>query len=72
MNIYEFDIFDGDKGVVVANNIEEAKTLVRKRYSDDIPFSDGTRETWFSGACIVNEIGDCNTPWIYVAYHNIF
>lgn len=34
MKLYEYDIWDGDKGVIFANSEEEAVEIVRKEYSD--------------------------------------
>jgi hypothetical protein len=32
MRIYEYDIWDGDKGIIFANNMEEAKSLFKADY----------------------------------------
>ena len=32
MRIYEYDIWDGDKGIIFANNMKEAKSLFKADY----------------------------------------
>lgn len=36
MNIYEFDLWDGDKGIIIAPDCETAEKELKKEYGDDI------------------------------------
>lgn len=35
MNIYEFDLWDGDKGIILAESIEKAFKELQKNYGED-------------------------------------
>jgi hypothetical protein len=36
VNIYEFDLWDGDKGIIIAPDYETAEKELKKEYGDDI------------------------------------
>lgn len=57
MNVYYFDIWDSDKGIIFANNEEEARKLFKNGYPD-VPLDD--EEDYDSGVCRIDYI--CEIP----------
>ena len=63
MNIYYYDIWDGDKGVVIAKDLDEAKAEFKRNYPD-IPFSSDVG--YDSGVCSIDIVGECtDKPRLY-------
>ena len=54
MRIYEYDIWDGDKGIIFANNMKEAKSL----FKADYPNTKIATSCPESGECIIRRFYD--------------
>lgn len=52
MNIYVYDIMDGDKGIIFAKTEEDAKRIFKQNY--DNPIADGDYD---SGICDISYLG---------------
>ena len=55
MNVYMYDIWDGDKGIIFANTEEEAKKIYTRNY--DEPIYDGDYD---SHTCRIDFV--CEVP----------
>lgn len=63
MNIYYYDIWDGDKGIVIAKDLDEAKAEFKKNYPD-VPFWGDV--DYDSGVCDIDIVGECtDKPRLY-------
>ena len=61
--IYAYDNFEGDKGIIVANSYEEAIELYKKDYPDrEIAETQG--EYWSHG-CFIEKLGTTETSEVY-------
>ena len=64
MNIYYYDIWEGDKGVVIAKDLDEAKAEFKRNYPD-IPL-DSEVGYYDSGVCSIDMVGECtDKPRLY-------
>ena len=55
MKIFEYDICDGDKGIIIAETEERAFEIFKEEYPDV-----NTDEYWEDGGAIINHITNFN------------
>lgn len=64
MKIFEYDIYDGDKGVIIANDEAEAIRIFKNNYENAVINVDGT--DYDSGVCSINEVAELeDNPQLY-------
>lgn len=69
MEIFEFDIWDSDKGIIIAENKQQAIEIFRKQYgnSSAIPIKDVDVDYYDTGVCMINRVAsDSNVEDLYV------
>lgn len=66
MNVYGFDNHDGDLGVIIANNYDEAVMVYKEKYKREIV----EMETEYrNGGCYLIELGPVKENSVYVNYN---
>lgn len=63
MNIYGFDNYEGDKGIIIADSYEEAVQIYSKIYKNIIT------EDWslyVEGGCMLTDLGSVQKNQMYV------
>lgn len=55
--IYYYDIWDGCKGIIIANDYEEAKKIFKEEFGDDIPIHGEDVDDYGSGICDISNVG---------------
>ena len=56
--IYYYDIWDGCKGIIIADNYEEARKIFKEEFGDNIPIYDEyDLEEYDSGVCSISSVG---------------
>ena len=64
MDIFHYDIWDGDKGIILAKNLDEAKEVFKKNYPGT-PL-DTEVDSYDSGVCCLEHVGLCTDyPRLY-------
>lgn len=64
MKIFEYDIYDGDKGIIIANDEAEAIRIFKNNYENAVVSVDVT--DYNSGTCSINEVAELeNNPQLY-------
>lgn len=64
LKVYSFELFEGDKGVIIAESYKKAKEILKEEY--DIGVTDNDME-WQSGKkAFLYEIGDLKKNSLYV------
>lgn len=66
MKIFSYEIFEGDKGVILAHSEEEAKAFL----SEDYPEREVTRDLndYMEGAILLKNEGNADRPRIVAAF----
>lgn len=57
-HIYYFDVWEGDKGIIIADNFQEAVRIFKEEYGDDVPVCEVDTDTFDVGMCSIDEVGD--------------
>jgi len=65
MNIYEFDIWDGNKGIIFAETEEKAYEIFKRTYPD-IPVCDKDVGYYDSGVCSIDYVGKYGEYDMYI------
>lgn len=55
MKIYQYDICDGDKGIIFANSEDEATEIFKRNYNNEVTNELNPLE------CIIDYIAECPT-----------
>lgn len=64
MKIFEYDVWDGDKGIIIANDEDEAVRIFKKEY--DLPVVGVDVEDQEHGTCVIDEVADLHDhPALY-------
>lgn len=63
MRIYGYEIFEGDKGAIIAENYQEAVKIYHKKYDTEISKS---IEDYNLGGCLLTDLGELKCNKIYV------
>lgn len=64
LKVYSFELFEGDKGVIIAESYKKAKEILKKEY--DMGVTDNDMD-WQSGKkAFLYEIGDLKKNSLYV------
>lgn len=65
MRAFEYDIWDSDKGIIIAENKQRAIEIFRKEYSE-VPIKDVDVDDYDSGVCVINLLCDSNVEGLTV------
>lgn len=66
MNVYGFDNHDGDLGVIIANNYDEAAKVYEKKYKRVIA---KTETEYRNDGCYLIELGPVEENSVYTIYN---
>ena len=67
LRVYSYDIWEGDKGIITANNWVEAVEAFRESY--DCPIAEVDGVDYDSGVCQLNWVGVCDRPKLMFLYN---
>ena len=56
-NIYYYDIWDGSKGIIIADTYEQAKQVFKDEYDGAIPIYGEDTDDYDSGVCDIECVG---------------
>lgn len=66
MKIYDYDIWDGDKGIILANDYHEAFEMFKKNYPD-IPVCPEEVDEYDTYVCCIRTAGEVtNEPHLFI------
>ena len=64
LKVYSFELFEGDKGVIITDSYKKAKEIIKKEYDMDVTDND---QEWQCGKkAFLYEIGDLKKDLLYV------
>jgi len=68
MIVFEYDIWDSDKGIIIAENKQRAIEIFRKEYGNatEVPIKDVDVDDYDSGVCVINLLCDSNVEGLTV------
>lgn len=63
LKVYGYDNFEGDKGIIIANNYEEAVKIYRENYEREIT---DDPDKYVNGGCYLFDLGKVEKEKMYV------
>lgn len=57
MKVFSYDIFDGDKGIIFAEDYGQAYNKFKAEYGNEYPIYPEECDDYVSQTCQINEIG---------------